>query len=144
MDMDLLVKITKSDLKRDLIEPLRSAHLSIIENTFQEVFDGEFRIISIKDRKSPFSVDIIFTDQSFKKKPGSILGLPTYYQSPEGVILAKLRMIKATFPSGRSEKDREDIKAILKFTKLDIQSLKQQAKEENTIRLLNELLNDTS
>jgi len=39
-------------------------------------------------------------------------------------------MVKATVPRERALKDIEDVKAILKFTKVDIGALKRRAKRE--------------
>jgi len=52
-----------------------------------------------------------------EKKAGTILGLPTFYQTTEGLILAKLRMIKATIPERESLEDEDHVKAILRFKK---------------------------
>ncbi len=51
-------------------------------------------------------------------KAGKILGMPTFYQKPEDLVLAKLRMIKATVPRERALKDVDDVRAILKLQRL--------------------------
>ena len=68
-----------------------------------------------------------------------MLGLPTYYQTPESLILSKLRMLKVTIQSERAATDREDIKAILKATKINLNSLRKRAASEHTSRILDEL-----
>jgi hypothetical protein len=84
-------------------------------------------------------VDIILSKEKLTKKRGTVLGLPTYYQTPENLILAKLRMIRATLPRERAQKDVEDVKAILKFTKVNLKAVRQQAEKEGTIKILKEI-----
>jgi hypothetical protein len=50
--------------------------------------------------------------------------LTTFFQAPEDLVLAKLRMIEATLPRERAVKDEEDVKAILEFTKVEAESVK--------------------
>jgi len=69
--------------------------------------------------------------------------LPTFYQTPEELILAKLRMIKATIPRERALKDEDDVKAILKFTQVDINIIKKGAKRNNTLTILKNIIANT-
>jgi len=59
---------------------------------------------------------------------------------PEDLILAKLRMIKATVPRERALKDEEDVKAILRFTKVDVKAVKKHAKKEDTLSIFETIL----
>lgn len=67
-------------------------------------------------------------------------GVKTYFQSPESLILAKLRMIKATIPRERSQKDKEDIQAILANTRVSKRKILDQARKQSTIEILREVL----
>jgi len=67
------------------------------------------------------------------------LGLPTYYQKPENLVLAKLRMIRATVPRERAQKDVDDVKAILKFARVNLEAVRRQAEKEGTIKILEEI-----
>ncbi len=69
-----------------------------------------------------------------------MLGLTAYYQAPESLILAKLRMIKATVRPERSVKDQEDIKAIIHNTKVDRRKIVTQARRESTLEVLTKVL----
>jgi len=69
-----------------------------------------------------------------------MLGLPTYYEAADSLILAKLRMIKVTIETARAETDREDIKAILRNTPIDLKSLQEKSKAESTANILADLL----
>jgi hypothetical protein len=44
-------------------------------------------------------------------------------------------MIKATVPKERALKDEEDVKAILKFTKVDVEAVKQSARGDSTLSI---------
>jgi hypothetical protein len=59
---------------------------------------------------------------------------------PKDLILAKLRMIKATVPRERALKDEEDVKAILEFTEVDVEAVKKQAKKETTVSIFESLI----
>ncbi|MDH5460040.1 MAG: hypothetical protein OEW71_03280, partial [Candidatus Bathyarchaeota archaeon] len=104
-------------------------------------FKSGFKMITLEDEKTPFTIDVILSDKKLEKRKSSILGIPTYYQTPEALILAKLRMIKATIPKERALKDKDDIKAILKYTKVNLKALKEKASKEKTISVLEELTN---
>jgi hypothetical protein len=53
--------------------------------------------------------------------------------------LAKLRRIKATVQRERAFKDEEDVKAILKFTKVDVNGLKRKACRNSTLSILEDI-----
>jgi hypothetical protein len=42
-------------------------------------------------------------------------------------------MIKATVPRERALKDVEDVKAVLRFTRVNVEAVKKQAKRDSTI-----------
>ncbi len=87
-------------------------------------------------------MDIILTDKELEKRAGSILGLRTYYQTPESLILAKLRMIGATVQPERAATDREDIKAILKSSRLHMDFLQKNATSQGTHKILKDLMRE--
>jgi hypothetical protein len=57
----------------------------------------------------------------------------------EALIAAKLRIIKATIPRVRALKDEDDMKAVLKFTKVNTGDIEGRAKKENTLAVLETL-----
>lgn len=85
---------------------------------------------------------MIFSDKKLEKRAGTILGLPTFYQKPENLILAKLRMIKATLSKEKALKDEEDVKAILKYMAVDMEELKKRAREEKALTILKRIIED--
>ena len=56
-----------------------------------------------------------------------------YLQPAEDLILAKLRMIRATIPRERAIKDEEDVRAILRFTEIAKAAIEKQAKKDGTL-----------
>lgn len=138
MDIDIVVKVTEENIQF-FAEQLRKAGVQANEQKIHEAFKSDDRIITLNDRNTPFSIDIILSDKKLEKQPGTILDLPTFIQNPEALILSKLRMIKATIPKEKTLKDRDDVRAILKYTEINMNDLKRQARTESTISILEEL-----
>lgn len=136
MDVDIIVKVARKELLTRLISALRKAGIEVNERRIREAFSSGFWIVTFKDRKTPFTLDVIFSEKKLKKKAGTILGLPTFYQKPEELVLVKLRMIKATIPRERALKDEDDVKAVLKFTKVDMNTIKRRARKDSTLSIL--------
>ena len=63
---------------------------------------------------------------------------PIKFISPENLILSKLLWYKET----ESDKEVDDIKSILKFTKIDLNYLKKQAIKHNTERIFKKIINE--
>jgi len=139
MHIDIITRISGEDSINKLISALKMAGLEVDRRRIDSAPRSGFRIVTFKDNKAPFTVDIILSSTDFAKKAGSILGLPTFYQTPEELILAKLRMIKTTVPRERALKDEDDVRAILKFTKIHMNILKRRAREDKTLPILETL-----
>jgi len=71
------------------------------------------------------------------RRKGSLLGLTTFYQPPELLILAKLRRIKATILPEKSIKDKNDIVEALANTRVNVRKIRQIAKRESTVEIFN-------
>lgn len=139
LDVDVVVAVRQKDLPT-LVKVLTKANLKVQEKRLQDAWQSEYRIATIEDRKSPHTLDIIFTDQKIERNAGRILGLPTYYQSAESLILAKLRMLKVTLRAERAATDREDIKAILETIQISMKTLRRRARAESTVKILDDLI----
>jgi len=135
MDVDIIVKVAREQLQT-LATLLRKAEMKVDARRIDEAFESGFRMITLKDKRTPFTVDIIFSDGKLERKRGTILGLPTFYQTPEGLILSKLRMIKTR---ERALKDEDDVKAILRYAKVNMKALKRRSRREGTFSILKEL-----
>jgi hypothetical protein len=138
-DVDVIIAVTnQTDLKRKIASALRQADL-VDERKIETALTSGYKIATFKDKTAPYTVDIILSDGKLDKKSGKIDSLKTFFQSPEGLIVAKLRMIKVTLPPERAIKDKEDVKAILAFTKLNINAIKKQAQKDETLEIFEAL-----
>jgi hypothetical protein len=144
MDADIIVRISPIGRSRgEFVSALKEAGVKAEERKIDTALESKFKIATFEDGRSPFKLDTIFSRRKLNKRPGTILSLPTFYQIPEELILAKLRMIRATVPRERAFKDKEDVKAILKFTEVDLNVLKRKARRGNILPILEDILNQT-
>jgi len=139
MDIDIIISLSGLDHGK-LVHALREARLHADEQKLRDAQETGYNIATFQDTLSPYSVDLILAVEPLEKKPCTILGQPTYIQTPESLILAKLRMIRATRDSARSAKDRNDIQSILKYTRVDLDKVKQRAEKENTLHILQTII----
>jgi hypothetical protein len=139
-DVDVVVGVTGENVKGRVVSALRRAGLDVDERKLDSALTSGYRIASFRDKATPYTLDVIFLEGELRKRAGMIEGLSTFFQPPEDLILAKLRMIKATVPRERAVKDEEDVKAILEFTKVDVEAVKKQAKRDNTLTILESLI----
>jgi hypothetical protein len=141
MDIDIIIKISsRKEPQAKLMATLEKAGLKVEARKVATALKSGLKIATFRDNQSSFTVDIIFSSKKLERITGTILGLPTFYQTPEELILAKLRMILVTIPKERSLKDEEDVKAILRFTDVNIDVVKQKARRNNTLSTLNAIL----
>lgn len=138
LDIDIVIAVDQEGLAR-LSKALSKAGLVVRESELASAWCSDYRIATLEDKKTPHTVDIIFTDRKLKRIRGHIAGLRTYYESAESLVLAKLRMLKVTIQPERATTDRQDVKDILKFAKIDLKSLRKNAQAESTIKILNAL-----
>ena len=135
-DVDIMIAISGDPKVIEVADALQCAGLEMEVRKLNEAITSGYNIATFRDRKSPYSVDVIITRGGLDKRPGVVVGLCTYLQKPEALILAKLRMIKATLPRERAVKDEEDIRGILTFTKVDMESVKRMVEREGTLDIL--------
>ena len=99
-----------------------------------------YNVITVADRLSPFTADLILVESPPERRKGIVQGVKTYFQVPESLILAKLRMSKTTIPIERSQKDMDDIRAILANTRVNKRKITDQARKDGTIEIFSEIL----
>jgi len=137
MDVDVLAKVATEGDRAKLVSALRQAGMRVDEKKIEAALKSSYRIATFEDSKSPYSVDVIFSrERRLEKRAGTVASLPTFYQTPEDLILAKLRMIKATVPRERAQKDEEDVRAIMRFTKTYVKAVEKHARKNNTLTIL--------
>ncbi len=133
-DVDVMIAVAKNpDFKTKLSGALRFANVKVEEHTIDEALESGYNIATFKAGDAPYTVDVIFSNMKLEKQEGIVAGLKTFLQTPEGLILAKLRMVKATVPRERALKDVEDVRAILNFAKVDVASVERRAKTDGTL-----------
>lgn len=133
-DVDILVVISVEDAKSKLASALSRAGLQFDAKKIDNALTSGYRIATFISKDSPYKVDVILSDE-IRKRQGTIAKIETFFQIPEDLILAKLRMIKATVQKEKALKDEEDVKAILRFTQLDKGEIEKQAKKEGTLEV---------
>lgn len=139
MDIDLIIYVSERELPR-LLTSLAKAGLEVNREKTNTTIKAGYNILDFKDTKSSHSVDIILSKERLNRRPGSILEIPTYYQTPEELILSKLRMIKVTLEPERAMKDKQDIKSILNAWKVNLREVRNRAARESTLDLLKEII----
>ena len=140
-DIDVMVSVADDpEAKHKLVEALQQAGLEADERRIEQALTSGYNIATFKDKGSPYTVDVILSNKKLEKQAETIAGIRTFLQKPEGLILAKLKMIKATLPRERAVKDEEDVKAILTFTKVDIEAVKKKAKQDKTFEIFQSLI----
>jgi hypothetical protein len=140
-DVDLVIAVTdETEFRSKVAAALKQAGLEIDERKIENALLSGYGIATFRCKTSPYTVDIIFSNSKLDKRAGIIDSLKTSFQSPESLIAAKLRMIKATLPPERAMKDKEDIKAILAFTTVDVETIKRQAQKDKTLKIFKDLI----
>jgi hypothetical protein len=140
MDVDVVVNIPSEGSQSLLLKPLKAAEIRVDEYKILTALRAGYRVVTLKDQKTHYTLDLILSDKKLEKRSGTIVGLPSFIQTPEELILSKLRMIRSTISKEKSQKDRDDVKAILSHTKLEGELLRKRAKKENTLAMLDELM----
>ena len=139
MDVDIVINVSSGEASV-LVHALTEARVSPDDKKIKTALTSADRIVTLRDTQTPYTVDLILATEPLEKRAATIDGQPAYIQSPEALILAKLRMIKATPPPERAQKDRDDITAILRNTPVDIDHIRRKAVKEGTLPTLEELL----
>jgi len=140
VDVDVVIWVAEGKQRARLVSALKMAELVVDEREIDKALESGYRIATFRDTKTAYSVDVMLSDKKLEKRTGTIAGVRMFFQAPEDLILAKLRMIKATVPRERALKDEEDVKAILKFTKVNVDTVKKQAGKDNTFSIFESLV----
>ena len=92
VDVDVVVAVVGKGWRAKLVSGLKGAGLVVDDDRIDAALKSGYRVVTFEDGKSPLTVDVILSDVKLVRRAGSILGLPTFYQTPEDLILAKLRI----------------------------------------------------
>jgi len=135
VDVDVIVAVSEVKWRARLFEALNAAGLVVDERKIEGALKSGYKIATFRDSKTAYSVDVVFSDRKLEKRAGTVAGLPCFYQTPEDLVLGKLRMIKATVPRERALKDVEDVRAVLRFTRVNVEAVKRQAERDSTLSI---------
>ena len=139
-DIDFRIQIKEADLD-SFFDNLENQGLKINRNRIKRQLASGYNVLEFQDSRSPYRVDFIIDNVTpISRRKGIAFGVTTFYDTPESLILSKLRMIRATVSKEKSYKDREDIREILATTKVDNRRIVRQAKEQNTLDILRPIL----
>ncbi len=130
--------VKPKDLSR-LAGTLRASGLEADNRKIRLQLKSGYGVVRLTDTKSQFPVDLIIQDSRIRRRKGSFYGLPTYYQSPESLIISKLRMMRVTVDPERRFKDRADIETILENTLVETRSITKAAKKDLTLEIFEEI-----
>ena len=139
MDLDLVIKAYPEDFEK-LSNILVRAGLKASVAKIASAWSSGYRIITCRDTRSPHSLDIILSEKPLRRIKGTLLGMRVFYHEPSQLILAKLRMIKSTRDPERQAIDKADIRSIMASRKIPLRALKEGAKRDDTIAILQGLL----
>ncbi len=118
-----MVRVSPRNLQ-DFLAKLQSIGLEADTAKVRKQLETGYNTISLRDKHSPHQADFIMeARERVERRKGFFFGLPAYYQTPEYLILSKLRMIEVTRPRERSLKDREDIEAVIASTTVNMGNL---------------------
>ncbi len=138
LDVDFVVHVSPQETSR-FVKRLRGVDIDADVARIRRQLKSGYNVITVADRLSPYTADLIFSRDRPERRRGSVRGVETFFQSPESLILAKLRMIKATVQKERSQNDRDDIRAILANTKVNRRRITEVARRESSLRIFREL-----
>jgi hypothetical protein len=143
-DIDVVVAVISNvDVKSRLVSALKKAGLVVDERKIEVALESDYKIATFKDKETPYRVDVVLSSEKIERRAGTVAGVKAFFQSPEGLILAKLRMIRATVPRERALKDVDDVKAVLNFARVDVGVVKKRARKEGTLGVFEEIVADT-
>jgi hypothetical protein len=138
-DIDVIVRVSDESAKNNLAHTLRRIGVRAGQKEIDKALASGYRIATFADCKTAYSIDVILSSEKLEKRAGTVAGVQVFFQTPEDLISAKLRMIKATVPRKRALKDEEDVKAILRFTRVNVEAIRKKAKKETTLPIFERL-----
>lgn len=134
-DVDFIVKVDPKNLSV-FLRPLHRAGLDPDLSRIQTQLASGYNVVTVRDKFSSYDADFILHPTGpLPRRPGTLKGVRAFYQTPEELILAKLRMIKATVSEERAANDKADIQGILTNTKVNRRKIIQAAKRETTLEV---------
>ena len=139
LDADFIVHISSTRTWR-FFRRLRDMGIEADPDKVHRQLKSGYNVVTVTDRLSPHTADLMVVRRTPEKREGKIQGVNVFFQSPESLILAKLRMIKVAQPVGRTEKDRDDIRGILANTRVNREEIVKRARRESTLEIFKQTI----
>lgn len=143
MDLDLVIRTKPEDFPK-LARILGRIGLRISKRRLESTWFSGKRIVTCPDSRSPYSLDIILSEEPLQRMRGSLLEIDVFYQKPMELILAKLRMIGSAKDPERQAIEKADILGILASRGINMRALRGNAKRQSTTAILREMLQGRS
>ena len=119
IDVDFIVRVNPKNLS-SLVRSLQGTELDPDMKLIQTQLESGDKVVTIKDKFSPYDADFILRSTGpLPRKLGTLKGVRAFYQTPEDLVLAKLRVIKAVISEERVANDKADIRGILANTRVN-------------------------
>ncbi len=138
MDVDIILTVPETELDH-LVSVLGEIDLVVSVQDFRKAQGSGYNVVSVEDKLSPFSVDFILLQGSLEKIACTLFGEPTFLQTSESLVRAKLRMIKATIDPEKSAKDKADVRAIIMYSNMNLERVRYYAEIDGTLKIFNSL-----
>ncbi len=111
------------------LRTLQRARLDPDVKLIRTQLESGYDLVTVPDKFSPYDADFILRKTAPRsRRPGTLKGVRGFYQSPEDLILAKLRTIKASISEERAANDKADIQGVLVNTKVNRRKVLQAAR----------------
>ncbi len=144
IDVDFIVKVNPKNLS-SLLRPLQSAGLDPDLKRIQKQLESGYNVVTVRDKFSPYDADLILRSSGpLSRRPGTLKGVRAFYQTPEDLVLAKLRMVKATISEEKAANDKADIQGILANTRVNRRKIIKAAKSETTLEIFRTITHGTA
>lgn len=139
IDVDVIIRASPEEFEK-IARALSKIKIKCSAEELKNAWESKYRVATFKSNKG-LQLDIILTQEKIPKREATILGIKTYVQEAGPLLLEKLRLMKNTIDEEKRIIDKMDVLSILKnVEELDVDVLKDRAKKEATLDLLEELL----
>jgi hypothetical protein len=139
-DVDVILRTAPPEFAK-VVRVLRKARLTADEKELKRAWDSKYRIASFEGEDG-LRLDVMMTEGQVPRRPVTILGQQAFLQDPTWLLLSKLRLMKVTIDGDRRSLDRQDVLSVLRNAEVDLGVLRQEAKRQLTIDVLEDLLSD--
>ncbi|MEM3684477.1 MAG: hypothetical protein QXX17_04740 [Conexivisphaerales archaeon] len=141
IDVDVIIRATPEQFE-ELADALSKIKIRCSAEELRNAWESKYRVATFRNNKG-LQLDIILTQEKIPRREAKILGIKTYVQEAGPLLLEKLRLMKNTIDEEKRVIDKMDVLSILKnVEELDVETLKDRAKVEATLDLLEELLSE--